>query len=212
MTHNDKNSSPPFLNNITPPPTTHAPPPHSAGPPNPSTQPAPNKIKRKPLPLKLVIPTQTSKCSDEIKRKKPSILHNNNRGNEPKPEKLNKKVSFPSPVACYIPDHPTLDLKNVGERGDETEDDTRVTFQSTTNAGAGPKGEVLDELVDRYARGADSSATFDDLVSERFEVANGRDSKEGKWASRATERIKAVVGAGNKIWNLKREMSGRGGN
>ena len=194
--------------------TTPYPTPPSTSPPYlQSLPPALNKIKRKPLPtLDIVIPSQTrfidsaSSANDEPRASDPSA-------NQKQKSNRNwgKKVGFVSPVASYIPDPPPF-TSETEEGSDEGYDHE----QAETDPNRFDDGHDQDVEAAISAPSTSRSAANPTISLEAIlapEQVPGA-SKEGKWTSRASERIKAgnkmLVGAGNGIRSLKRGFGGRG--
>ena len=120
-----------------------------------------------------------------------------------------------SPVAIYIPDPPPLTPES-----EEGSDEGYGHEQAETNSNRFDDGHDQDvkaehstPLTSRSA--ANPSISLDNiLVPSQLAGTDTQASKEGKWTSRASERIKAgnkmLAGAGNGIRSLKRGFGGRG--
>ena len=110
----------------------------------------------------------------------------------------------------YIPDPPPY----TPESGDE--EGSRVgNGDNLAEAGDGSSNPNSRDGLDGYAeastfaRAANPAVSLDDLVPERFEVAE-KEGKEGKWAERVKKGNKMLVDVGRGFRGLKRGVSGRG--
>lgn len=119
-------------------------------------------------------------------------------------------------MASYIPDPPPFTSETgYGEEGSD-EGDERILAETGSNRsgdGDGPDVEAVVSAPLSSGFAANPAVSLDDLVPGHFKVAE-KERKEGKWTSRASERMKAgnkmLVEAGNSIRNMKKEFSDRG--
>ncbi|KAG7009678.1 hypothetical protein G7Y79_00002g007930 [Physcia stellaris] len=205
-----------------PPSQPTIPTPSSPPPPVPSLQnppPAPNKIKRKPPPtLDSVIPPRTRFSLSANDKPQPSTPNLNQKQRLDRIPK--KKVGFVTPVASYIPDPPpfTSESEYGEEEGSDEGYDHKLSETSFNRSDDHHRPEVeAKPSAPLPSRSAANPTISLDAILPPSQVAgtDAQASKEGKWTSRASERIKAgskmLVGAGNSIRSLKRGFGGRGG-